>query len=141
MYNIFCGATSGAIANGIANPTDVLKVRMQAKSSGNLSMTRSFIDMATHEGFKGLYRGMLPNMQRAAVITGVELPVYDSAKNMLVEDLHMNPDNLITHIWYFSLFSYFRISHKCSFKCKPCSWWICSTCSYAYRCCQSKLLA
>jgi solute carrier family 25 (mitochondrial carrier), member 14/30 len=96
--NIICGATSGALANGIANPTDVLKVRMQAKSSNNLSMTKSFIDMAKHEGFKGLYRGVLPNMQRAAVITGVELPVYDSAKNFFVESLELNPDKFSTHV-------------------------------------------
>ena len=96
--NIICGATSGALANGIANPTDVLKVRMQAKSSNNLSMTKSFIDMAKHEGFKGLYRGVLPNMQRAAVITGVELPVYDSAKNFFVESLGLSPDKFSTHV-------------------------------------------
>ena len=77
---------------------DVLKVRMQAKSSNNLSMTRSFIDMAKHEGLKGLYRGVLPNMQRAAVITGVELPVYDSAKNFFVESLGMNPEKFSTHV-------------------------------------------
>jgi solute carrier family 25 protein 14/30 len=98
--NIICGATSGALANGIANPTDVLKVRMQAKSSNNLSMTKSFIDMTKHEGFKGLYRGILPNMQRAAVITGVELPVYDSTKHYLVEVLGMEREKFSTHVLY-----------------------------------------
>jgi solute carrier family 25 protein 14/30 len=98
--NIICGATSGALANGIANPTDVLKVRMQAKSSNNLSMTKSFIDMAKHEGFKGLYRGVLPNMQRAAIITSIELPVYDSTKHYLVEVLGMEREKFSTHVLY-----------------------------------------
>jgi hypothetical protein len=37
-------------------------------------------------------------MQRAAVITGVELPVYDSAKNFFVESLELNPDKFSTHV-------------------------------------------
>ena len=81
----------------------MLKVRLQAKSSENLSMTRAFTEMAKNEGVKGLYRGVLPNMQRAAVITGVELPVYDSAKNFFVESLGMDPEKFLTHVSCVSL--------------------------------------
>lgn len=89
---------SGAIANGLANPTDVLKVRLQAKSDGNKpSMLKAFIEIFNTEGFKGLYRGVLPNMQRAAVITGVELPVYDSAKSFFVERFNMDAKKRTTH--------------------------------------------
>ena len=103
ILNIICGAASGALANGIANPTDVLKVRLQAKVSKNSSMTKAFFEIGKHEGVKGLYRGVLPNMQRAAVITGVELPVYDSAKNFFVESLGMDPEKFLTHVSCVSL--------------------------------------
>jgi hypothetical protein len=91
--------TSGALANGIANPTDVLKVRLQAGNNVNSkSMSKAFIEMSKKEGLQGLYRGILPNMQRAAIITGVELPVYDSVKSFFVNKLNMNAKNFSTHL-------------------------------------------
>lgn len=58
ILNIFCGMFSGATANAIANPTDVLKVRMQSnqKSFLNKSLFSLFLEIYQQEGFKGLYR-------------------------------------------------------------------------------------
>ena len=39
---------------------------------------------------------MLPNAQRAAIITGVELSIYDSAKQFLLVKINMK-DNITTH--------------------------------------------
>ncbi|CAF0826429.1 unnamed protein product [Brachionus calyciflorus] len=96
--NIFIGSLSGATANALANPTDVLKIRMQAnqKNFKSKSMISAFIDMYKHEGLSGLYRGVLPNAQRAAVITGVELSIYDSAKQFLIYRFSFD-DNIFTH--------------------------------------------
>jgi hypothetical protein len=49
---------SGAFANGLANPTDVLKVRMQSNTShfAKKSLLKSFSEIYSQEGFGGLYR-------------------------------------------------------------------------------------
>ena len=102
---------SGAIANGIANPTDVLKVRLQANNnSKRQSMINAFFEISKNEGLKGLYRGIVPNMQRAAIITGVELPVYDSVKSFFVQKFNMNPKKFSTHFRY--LFTTIELDKK-----------------------------
>ena len=67
--NIACGCLAGASANALANPTDVLKIRMQSSSQNNLvlaghtlpasrrrSMAVAFAEIYSTEGFRGLYR-------------------------------------------------------------------------------------
>lgn len=59
ITNIFCGAVAGAVSSAIANPTDVLKVRMQACSSSHLrrkTLLQCFTEVYTQEGIAGLWR-------------------------------------------------------------------------------------
>jgi len=84
LINVVCAAVAGAISSAIANPTDVVKVRMQVTGvEGNLSLFGCFRDVYQHEGVRGLWRGVGPTAQRAAVIAAVELPIYDFTKNRL----------------------------------------------------------
>ena len=60
-YNMVAGITAGAISSSLCNPTDVLKVRLQAQTEGTVSqkqrnMIFMFVDIYRQEGFKGLYR-------------------------------------------------------------------------------------
>ncbi|KOB73101.1 putative mitochondrial oxoglutarate/malate carrier, partial [Operophtera brumata] len=71
--NTCCAALAGGLSSAIANPTDVLKVRMQ--------------------GWRGLWRGVGPTSQRAALIAAVELPVYDGCKRRLRPALGDSPLN------------------------------------------------
>ncbi|CAH0556453.1 unnamed protein product [Brassicogethes aeneus] len=92
--NIVCAVIAGAVSSAIANPTDVLKVRMQVQgASANIGLVDCFKDVYTHEGISGLWRGVNPTAQRAAVIAAVELPVYDFCKGRLLSILGDNPSN------------------------------------------------
>ncbi|XP_043582992.1 mitochondrial uncoupling protein Bmcp isoform X2 [Bombus pyrosoma] len=72
---------AGAISSAIANPTDVVKVRMQVTGiNSNLTLFGCFQDVYQHEGICGLWRGVGPTAQRAAIIAAVELPIYDYSK-------------------------------------------------------------
>ncbi|XP_075161426.1 uncoupling protein Bmcp mitochondrial isoform X1 [Haematobia irritans] len=84
--NILCAAASGAVSSAIANPTDVLKVRMQVhgKGSQHQSLWSCFHEIYKYEGVRGLWRGVGPTAQRAVVIASVELPVYDFCKLQLM---------------------------------------------------------
>ncbi|XP_071798079.1 kidney mitochondrial carrier protein 1-like [Asterias amurensis] len=99
LVNVVCGVTAGVLASSIANPTDVLKVRMQAQgaSFANTSgMMSSFVNIFQEEGTRGLWRGVVPTAQRAAVVCGVELPVYDWFKKWIIDNNWLG-DTMSTH--------------------------------------------
>eukprot|EP00250_Pteridium_aquilinum_P011868 c20359_g1_i2 orf=295-1110(+) len=92
---VTAGASAGVIGSAIANPTDVIMVRMQARpfqtSSGGAhpgwnygGPFKAFSSIARTEGISGLYRGLVPTMQRAALINAAQAPSYDHAKHTLM---------------------------------------------------------
>ncbi|XP_065332236.1 mitochondrial uncoupling protein Bmcp [Cloeon dipterum] len=84
--NVGCAVTAAVLAATVANPTDVLKVRMQASTTKG-SLMVNFADVWHLEGVRGLWRGVGPTAQRAAIIAAVELPVYDWVKLKLRQRL------------------------------------------------------
>ncbi|XP_033117942.1 kidney mitochondrial carrier protein 1-like [Anneissia japonica] len=105
--NVLCGIAAGIISSSIANPTDVLKVRMQAQSDrfSNVTMVTSFVNIYQQEGTRGLWRGVGPTAQRAAVVAGVELPAYDWSKRLIIN--HTQLGNSITTHFLASFFAGF----------------------------------
>ncbi|KAF7238692.1 Kidney mitochondrial carrier protein 1 [Varanus komodoensis] len=102
--NVSCGILSGVISSSIANPTDVLKIRMQAQSHViQGGMIGNFISIYQNEGTRGLWKatfskqGVSLTAQRAAIVAGVELPVYDLAKKHLIMSGLMG-DTVYTHL-------------------------------------------
>jgi hypothetical protein len=110
------GATAGAIGAGLANPADLVKVRMQAASgeayvggriftyteclgsnSARLTCARralhrrysssfaAFRSIYREGGVSALYRGTLPTVQRAAILTATQLGTYDHTKHAILE--------------------------------------------------------
>ncbi|KAJ8378333.1 hypothetical protein AAFF_G00243530 [Aldrovandia affinis] len=97
VMNMLCGVLSGVISSSIANPTDVLKIRMQVQ--GSLiqgGMMGNFLNIYQQEGTRGLWKGVSLTAQRAAIVVGVELPVYDLTKKHLILSGHMG-DTVYTH--------------------------------------------
>jgi len=82
---VFAGIITGAIAITVANPTDVVKVRLQnQRSSGGLSDTNRYkgsMDcyrkIIKHEGIPGLWTSWSANVMRNSVINAAELASYD----------------------------------------------------------------
>lgn len=57
MVSLFCAVIAGAVSSAIANPTDVLKVRMQVQGiSRNVNLVECFKEVYTQEGISGLWR-------------------------------------------------------------------------------------
>ncbi|CAJ0942427.1 unnamed protein product [Ranitomeya imitator] len=97
VLNVFCGVLSGVFSSCIANPTDVLKIRMQAQGSVMQGgMIGNFINIYQQEGTRGLWKGVSLTAQRAAIVVGVELPVYDITKKHLILSGLMG-DTVYTH--------------------------------------------
>uniref|UniRef100_A0AAV2JVK8 Solute carrier family 25 member 30 n=1 Tax=Knipowitschia caucasica TaxID=637954 RepID=A0AAV2JVK8_KNICA len=93
LTNVVCGILSGVISSSIANPTDVLKAQGRVIQG---SMMGNFINIYQEEGTRGLWRGVSLTAQRAAIVVGVELPVYDITKKHLILSGHMG-DTVYTH--------------------------------------------
>jgi len=87
FVNLCCAVVAASVASVIANPTDVIKVRMQSgqrvrsHSGTMLSVGRN---ICSEEGITGLWRGVCPTAKRAVVVAGVQLPVYDWTKSRLL---------------------------------------------------------
>jgi len=96
---IAAGVTTGTLAILAAQPTDVVKVRMQA--AGNTQQYKGVIDayvtIKRDEGIRnGLYRGTFPNIARNCIINVGETVVYDAAKDGFISNGILK-DGIICH--------------------------------------------
>ncbi|KAJ1621558.1 mitochondrial carrier domain-containing protein [Pavlovales sp. CCMP2436] len=89
---IAAGGSAGAVASAFANPTDVVKVRLQADgrlaAMGEQPRYRGTIDairrITREEGARAFYKGVGPNVQRATVVNGIGIASYDQSKQTVV---------------------------------------------------------
>ncbi|XP_013775640.1 mitochondrial uncoupling protein 2-like [Limulus polyphemus] len=97
---IMAGITSGGMAVICAQPTDVVKVRMQAQVSGQpkryTGALQAYRMIGREEGMKGLWKGTLPNVTRNAVVNASELVAYDAIKELIINRRLMT-DNAPCH--------------------------------------------
>lgn len=100
---LIAGATSGGIGAAIANPTDVLKVRMQAEGPHQLKRYRStwdgFRTIWKEEGIRGFYKGVSATTQRAMLLSAAMLPSYDHSKRFFLRRGWIRKDALLAHVW------------------------------------------
>jgi len=87
---ILAGVTTGTLAILAAQPTDVVKVRMQAAGKNYCryrGVMHAYSTIARREGFiNGLYKGTCPNIARNCIVNIGETVVYDSVKNGLISN-------------------------------------------------------
>lgn len=85
VTKLAAGSLSGGIGSAIANPCDLVKIRMQSDIAGTRysNVFAAFRDIAVNEGFKGLYVGVAQTVQRAMVLGACQAPAYDHTKHTL----------------------------------------------------------
>jgi len=84
---VLAGGITGALGSALANPCDLVKVRMQAQEgqgSRYPSTAAAFASIYKAGGVPGLWRGCAPTVQRAALLTASQIPAYDHAKHSLI---------------------------------------------------------
>jgi len=99
---ILSGALSGAVSSGLANPTDLIKVRMQvdgmrAGQHAYNGLIDAGVSIIRHEGVLGLWKGVIPTCSRATVLAAAELASYDEIKTRLRRSGYFN-DGLALHV-------------------------------------------
>ena len=93
LQRIASGALSGSIGQLVANPFDLVKVRLQAdgrlKALGQPPRYAGTFDalarIPREEGVRGFYRGLGPSIGRAAVINGCGIASYDQTKVVVLQ--------------------------------------------------------
>eukprot|EP01103_Thecamoeba_quadrilineata_P003055 TRINITY_DN12887_c0_g1_i1.p1 TRINITY_DN12887_c0_g1~~TRINITY_DN12887_c0_g1_i1.p1 ORF type:complete len:318 (+),score=60.48 TRINITY_DN12887_c0_g1_i1:31-984(+) len=102
---ILAGMISGALGAAIANPTDLVKVRLQAEgrlSPGQTKRYKGTVDafkkITQQEGLKGLYKGVGPTTQRAALLTASQLSSYDHFKHLLIRHTGLH-EGIVAHFF------------------------------------------
>lgn len=94
---VLCAGSAGAIGSFCGNPGDLAMVRMQADGKLPLAERRGYrniIDavskIAKSEGVLSMWRtGVIPNMNRATIITIGQLAAYDQCKELLQKNVGM----------------------------------------------------
>ena len=78
------GGMSGFVASIIANPTDLLKIRMQAWEGEPRNVFWHISQVHKKSGLIGFYRGLQATVSRAIVLNAVKLSTYDHIKHTLI---------------------------------------------------------
>jgi len=100
---ILAGLTTGTIGISVANPTDLVKIRLQAEGKLAPGVPRryngtadAFIKIFKSEGVTGFWKGVGPNIARNSIINAAELATYDQAKESILHS-HILEDGLACH--------------------------------------------
>jgi len=101
---ILAALTTGALGMCVANPTDLVKVRLQAEGrlppgtprryNGSLD---AYSKIIKNEGIPALWTGLAPNILRNATINAAELATYDEIKTYVVKKKGWMQDNIYCH--------------------------------------------
>ncbi|VDN51486.1 unnamed protein product [Dracunculus medinensis] len=100
---MICGLFSGAFAQFVASPADLVKVQMQVEGLRKLQKLpqryrntwHAFLSLYKTNGFRGLWTGWIPNCQRAALLNMADLATYDRSKRWFLSK--GMGDNMLTH--------------------------------------------
>jgi hypothetical protein len=80
---------SGALGAAVATPTDLIKIQFQAARPSHplpfQTVIQGFQYIIQHHGIKGLWKGGIPTISRAAVVTSSVIGSYDSIKNNILK--------------------------------------------------------
>jgi solute carrier family 25 (mitochondrial uncoupling protein), member 27 len=98
------GLAAGAAGQLVANPADLIKIRLQADGQRctpryDGSMRAAAVEIFKHGGMGGMWRGAAPSVTRAALVNLGELATYSVAKSTIVRRgwLGSDEESWVTH--------------------------------------------
>ncbi|KAL6195489.1 hypothetical protein ACLB2K_031108 [Fragaria x ananassa] len=103
-HKVLAALLTGALAIVVANPTDLVKVRLQAEGKLPAGVPRrysgakdAYFTIVRQEGIGALWTGLGPNVARNAIINAAELASYDQVKETVLK-IPGFTDNIFTHL-------------------------------------------
>lgn len=99
------GVGAGALAQWLASPADLVKVHIQMEGKRRLmgmeprvhGAAHAFREIVARGGIAGLWKGSVPNVQRAALVNLGDLTTYDTVKHFVMKKTGL-PDCHLVHV-------------------------------------------
>ncbi|XP_016496130.2 calcium-dependent mitochondrial ATP-magnesium/phosphate carrier protein 2 [Nicotiana tabacum] len=90
LVQLGCGTISGALGATCVYPLQVVRTRMQAQPTNADAAYKGMSDVfrrtLQHEGFRGFYKGLFPNLLKVVPAASITYLVYESMKKSLELD-------------------------------------------------------
>ncbi|CAI8599005.1 unnamed protein product [Vicia faba] len=87
LIQLGCGTISGTLGATCVYPLQVIRTRLQAQSSNSSDAYKGMFDAFCrtfqHEGFRGFYKGLLPNLLKVVPAASITYMVYERMKKNL----------------------------------------------------------
>ncbi|KAL0321904.1 UNVERIFIED_CONTAM: Mitochondrial substrate carrier family protein B [Sesamum calycinum] len=89
LVSLTCGSLSGIASSTVAYPLDLVRRRMQLEGAGgrarvyNTGLFGTFRHIIRSEGWRGLYRGILPEYYKVVPSVGIVFMTYEKLKQLL----------------------------------------------------------
>ena len=77
LSSLLCGAVSGCVASLSIFPLDLIRRRQQANMGNNTSAREVLNQILKAEGWRGLYRGIAPEMVKVVPAVAINFYVYE----------------------------------------------------------------
>lgn len=102
---VIAGSSAGVIGQMITSPMDLIKIRFQTDGARQLQgykpryrgVYHALVTIVREEGVLKLWRGVIPNCQRAALVALGDFATYDTAKRKILLYTTFK-DNISTHL-------------------------------------------
>ncbi|KAK1267162.1 hypothetical protein QJS04_geneDACA000403 [Acorus gramineus] len=95
LQTLACGGVAASTAALFTTPFDVVKTRLQTQVPGSLQQYRGVLhtlqEIATHEGLKGLYRGLCPRLVMYISQGAIFFASYEFFKRVFYLDVSQLP--------------------------------------------------
>lgn len=99
LFKATAAIITGTFGSLVANPTDVVKIRLMQDPHRYASTLHAFSAIVRDEGgVKALWRGVGPSTTRGAVIAVGELATYDVVKHALKEHQVFGEESVALHV-------------------------------------------
>ncbi|KAJ2908976.1 hypothetical protein GGI21_002348 [Coemansia aciculifera] len=93
----FAGVVAGAVGGICGTPADIVLVRLQNDGSLPVEQRRNYKNafdglfrIIREDGPRGLFKGAVPNVSRAMLMTGAQLVSYDGFKQLLLSSKYFD---------------------------------------------------
>ncbi|PON71248.1 Mitochondrial carrier protein [Parasponia andersonii] len=87
LIQLGCGTISGALGATCVYPLQVIRTRMQAQQSNTADAYKGMSDVfwrtLQHEGYRGFYKGLFPNLLKVVPAASITYLVYEAMKKSL----------------------------------------------------------
>ncbi|KAM1397430.1 hypothetical protein ACFX2I_015012 [Malus domestica] len=87
LIQLGCGTISGALGATCVYPLQVIRTRLQAQRSNTATAYKGMSDVfwrtLQHEGYRGFYKGLFPNLLKVVPAASITYMVYEAMKKKL----------------------------------------------------------